>query len=155
MNRPSSTEPPDLWERDGSLRDVYVLGTSETDWASLLEVARNHHATYSYGGAKLPLPQPGALFSNRDRSHLLQIDLGGVLINCHFFVPEEIELDIDPRQVVDESCHEMVLAFLEELAQKIRKPLALTLENAPQLQCLSFDPTTNRWTVHALPGDAT
>jgi len=155
MNRPSAIEPPDLWERDGSFRDVYVFGTSEADWASLLRVARRHHATYRFEGAEAALPSPGAIFANREGGHLLQIELAGVQINCHFFVQDEIELDIDPRQVVDESRHEMVLMFLEELALEIQKPLVLTPENAPETPCLTFNPKAGAWTVHPLRYGAT
>lgn len=145
--RPSSIELPDLWERDGSLRDAYVFGTSEADWISLLEIAREHQAVYFFEGTERPLPQPSTIFSNREEPHLLRINLGGIHVHCHFFVSEEIELDIDPRQIVDESHHEMVLALLEELARKTRKPLILAPENTPESPFLSFDPQTGRWTV--------
>jgi hypothetical protein len=149
MKRPSSIEPSDLWERDGSLRDVHVFGASEADWLSLLAISETHRSAYFFDGVQQPLPQLRAIFDNHEGTHLLQIDAGGVQVNCHFFVPEAIELDIDPRQVVDETCHESVLILLEELARSTQKPLVLTPENTPESPCLSFDPKSERWMVHS------
>jgi hypothetical protein len=34
------TEVSEVWEDDGSLRDIYVLSTAEDDWQRLLDLVR-------------------------------------------------------------------------------------------------------------------
>jgi len=34
------TEVSDFWEHDGSLRDIYVLSTTQDDWQRLLDLVR-------------------------------------------------------------------------------------------------------------------
>ena len=57
------------------------------------------------------IPPVDAIFSNRDGHHMLSIFVSGVTINCHFLFSEEIELDIDPREVKGQFEHEAVLEF--------------------------------------------
>jgi hypothetical protein len=149
MNRPTFAEPPCLWERDGSLRDVYVHGTSEADWLALFAVAARYPHRYSFDGALAELLNPQSIFSNREGPHLLSIIVGGVTVNCHFFQPTEIELDIDPREVTSHTIHEQVLLFLEVLAHETKKSLHITAENSPGSQYLTYEPILSTWTVHA------
>jgi hypothetical protein len=114
----------------------------------------SYFAQYWFLGQARPLPDVSELFATRDHPHMLEIDVHGVKVNCHFFESDEIELDIDPREVVDESRHQAVLRFLEELALQTLKPVLLTAENTPEAPLLSFDPCAKRWQVHPLDQSA-
>jgi hypothetical protein len=149
MNRPSMHQPSDLWQRDGSLRDVYVFDAEPEDWSVLVNLAQSGEYRYSADGVLRSFPGVEGVFAEREASHLLQVQVGAASVNCHFFVPSEIELDIDPREVVDEFTHEAVLSFLESLACGIRKVVALTAENAPESPLLTFDPVSMQWSIHA------
>ncbi|RYZ86761.1 MAG: hypothetical protein EOP06_13895 [Proteobacteria bacterium] len=141
-------EPADLWECDGSLRDVYIDKTDMRDWSALFEVARRNPYAYTFAGAPRELPSPQSIFDNRDGSHLLMVNIGNASINCHFFIPEEIELDIDPRQVTDPATHELILNFLAELSSRVGKELFITAENSPEAVYLRFSPAPASWTSY-------
>ncbi|MDT7836906.1 hypothetical protein [Aquabacterium sp. OR-4] len=151
MNRPTLNQPADLWHVDGSLRDIYVFSTIASDWDALLVLAQTYPHEYTQDGIPHSLPAAAALFRDREHSHLLSILTGAVRINCHFFVPEEIELDIDPWEVIDQEKHVAVLQFVERLAQATRKDAVVTPENTPDKALLQYDHASQVWQVHELP----
>ena len=142
---PPLTVPRNLWLQDGSLRDVYVHETVIGDWVTLLSLAKRHPHAYFAGGERCPLPNPEQIFANAAAGHRLSVRVGNADLNCHFFSLDEIELDIDPRQVVDLPTHEAVLRFVEDLAEATGRIADITLENSPQLPPLRFDPASTRW----------
>lgn len=154
MNRPSMHQPSDLWLSDGSLRDVYMFAAEPKDWRVLVGLAKAAQHKYLAGGVVVPLPTVDAVFHNREVSHLLQIQVGAASINCHFFVSDEIELDLDPREVVDQATHDAVLSFIESLSTGTGKEVSLTAENSPESPYLSFSPASRQWRVHVAPFEA-
>jgi len=76
-----------------------------------------------------------------------------VKIHCHFFVPDEIELDIDPREVVGPQEHSAVLDFLERLSGTTRKSVRLT-ENSPESVLLNYEPAQSIWHIHTSGGES-
>lgn len=148
MNRPAYDEVSGLWEIEGSLRDVYVLQTDPSDWEKLMEFGASFSLTYTFDGTKCALPNVDSVFSNRDGSHLLRVNLGSATANCHFFGMSEIELDLDPREIQNPKTHDEVLSFIEGLAGAIRKPVLITPENGQRIPYLSFEPATSSWHVH-------
>jgi len=141
-------QPNDLWLSDGSLRDVYVSGAEPKDWAVLFDLAMAAQCRYLADGVVAPLPTVDAIFRDRDVSHLLQIQAGRASVNCHFFIPDEIELDIDPREVVDDATHDAILSLLESLSCGTDKCVSLTAEDSPESPYLSFSPVSRQWSVH-------
>src|ERR1051325_5423024 len=100
MNRPCwDATRQQIWYADGSLRDLYIKKTTLADWRRLVEMAAQYQCEYLFDGKPCHLPDVARIFENRVGTHLLRIRLGSVTINSHFFVAEEIELDIDPRNV--------------------------------------------------------
>ena len=70
------TEVSEVWEDDGSLRDIYVLSTTEDDWQRLLDLVRAGAWPYSYteGENSTPLPTNiGDIFAPRTHRLTLQI----------------------------------------------------------------------------------
>src|SRR5215218_3760144 len=109
MKRPTSLEVPGLWESDGSLRDMYVLGTSLKDWRAFLEFASQFPRKYLFDGEAKEQPEVEQLFGNQGGSHLLSLTVGTATVNCHFFVEEEIELDLSPKEIEGPSEHNQLL----------------------------------------------
>lgn len=151
MTRPTPIQPRDLWEKDGSLRDVYVRDTTFTDWALFLSLAGKYGYRYSYEGQNRPLPEVEKIFTARDGAHLLSVELGRVTANCHFFVPDEIELDLDPREIQSDADHYQVLQFLEALSEGMNKMVSVTAENAQDMPYHSYDPLSREWAVYEQP----
>ena len=127
-----------------------MLETSAKDWQALLAYTEQFPRSYSYDSVPKDLADAERLFDDRDRSHLLSVKLGTVLANCHFFSHNEIEFDIDPREIDSPAAHILVLEFMEGLAAAIGKPVRLTPENGADRPCLSYDPTDCRWQIHPL-----
>jgi hypothetical protein len=59
----------------------------------------------------------------------LSVDFAGVIANCHFFTQEEIEFDIDPREVKGQSELDALFGFMHLLADSVGKQCVLTPED--------------------------
>ncbi|MBQ0933684.1 hypothetical protein [Ideonella alba] len=147
MSRPSIEELPHLWLEDGSYRDVYVLGTSLSDWRELSKLACEFPHTYQRDGVDRPLPNASAVFGDRAHTHLLSIRVGNATVNCHYFASSEIELDVDPREVRSSEDHDAILLFVERLSAATGKPARITDENLENSVHLEFDPNSSAWRV--------
>lgn len=91
---------------DGALRDIYIeAGVSV--WNEFLSWAARgaYPIDFRHGSSKRALP--GDLHEIRrlqltEPTTLHLFLSSGCQINCHFFVDEEIEMDIDPREIQDQ-----------------------------------------------------
>lgn len=70
---------------------------------------------------------------------LLSFSLGKVGVNCHFFVKDEIELDIDPREVTSSLEVQALMAFIVELGQALEMDVSLTEEGSPTRKWFGYD----------------
>jgi len=134
---------------EGSLRDIYVLGTTAEDWARVLDAVRHHYAplTFTAGGEPTELPNRAAdIFPlwERETAPLLRFEVEGILVTCHFFTPEEIEFSIDPEDVTGRERLEATADFLRIIARAVGKPALLTPESLPQSPILRAEPTSDR-----------
>lgn len=119
--------------RDGSWRDIYVLGTGIEHWQLALNALRSSPFPMRYfrAGVECALPSQAAeAFPEPGcADRLLSVDLHGPIANTHFFTETEIEFDLDPGDV--RSQHELnsVLHFLHVLANATERETTLTPEN--------------------------
>jgi hypothetical protein len=129
---------------DGSLRDIYVLGTGLPDWQQVLDMVRRWapKPTFAIDGEPTPLPErveeifrPG-----REPSAVLSLGVGGVTLNCHFFAEEEIEFDFDPAEVTGSAQAEALANFMSLLGEATAKIVVLTMENSPAAVILRYSP---------------
>lgn len=123
------------FEIDGSLRDIYFQETTSAEWDKLLDFVRGRKldATYLKDGAAEPVPVSAeSIVEDSDHSHCLKINLAGTIVASHFFTDEEIEMDIDPREVVSQRELDIVLNFMRELGAHLKRNAILTEENSPQ-----------------------
>ncbi len=146
---PSWDEAAPDFARDGSLRDIYVLGTTVEDWERALGAVRERYAPlrFTAGGEPAALPERAAdIFPLREHgtAPLLSFEVGGTLVTCHFFTPEEIEFNIDPGDVTGQDRLEAIADFLRRLAGVVGRPALLTPENLPQSPILRADPNSDR-----------
>jgi hypothetical protein len=130
--------------QDGSLRDVYVVGSSLDDWPALLRALNisEYKLFFSRGGEvqSLPTDMRRQLQDDYDLGYLLQVDLGGPVLNCHFFPDEEIEFDLDPRGVAFIDAAEKVFSFMSRLGNAVKKPVHLTGENVKEWLLFAYEP---------------
>jgi hypothetical protein len=130
------------FDRDGSLRDIYVVETTLADWQSFLDWLRRspYGPVFSSDGAEAILPATAdEVFRVVNESCVLMaIHLGEIQVHCHFFVQSEIELDIDPCQI-DARQFPLLLGFLAGLGDQLDKDVRLTHENDRDRPFLVYD----------------
>jgi hypothetical protein len=143
------------FEPDGSLRDLYVVDTSAREWDRFLAdlPSWGYPARFSLDGVPAPLPSrfEDVRTAQARRSALLQIDVGGLGIACHFFTLEEIELDLDAGEMTDPTRLDPLVEFMRRLGAATGRPVLLTPENARASPILRYSPATNRVTHEVAP----
>ena len=93
-------------------------------------------------GEAIPLPESAAwALAERDvASVMVSVVAGPINANCHFF-GGDLELDIDPREVVTESAFESVLAIMRFIALAVRLPVSAVAEgSSPKYAFLRVSP---------------
>lgn len=135
------------FEFDGSWRDIYVLGTTVSDWQLVLDALRNSSFTvvYRQAGRLTDLPS-GVLDAFSEPGYagrLLSVNASGVTLNCHFFTESEIEFDLDPREVAGPVQFNAVLDFMRLISTACEKPVVLTPENGPETMIFRMYPHTS------------
>ncbi|MGH7170834.1 MAG: hypothetical protein ACRELF_10185 [Gemmataceae bacterium] len=122
---------------DGSWRDIYVLGTDMAAWQRMLDGLRSAGYDLAYfrdlQPSELPVNATEAFPLPGECDRLLSVRFAGVLSNCHFFTPGEIEFDIDPREVKGQEELDAVFGFMRRLAETVGKEAILTAENCPHI----------------------
>jgi hypothetical protein len=116
---------------DGALCEILVFDATEADWQRSIDALRTWASTpvYTSGGQALPLPERiSGLLADPDTNHLLSVSVNGVTFNCHFFDRNEIEFDIDPREVTDGGKGETIARFMALLGTVTGKPVVLVEE---------------------------
>ncbi len=141
------------FEWDGSWRDIYLLATDEKDWQRLLAwLARSaYRLEFTTNGQPRPLPQDTAeIFVARSETMLLlRVDPEHLGLNCHFFGVEQIEFDLDPRDITDADRFGSLLEFMRGLSEVLGKEIRLTPENMENLPYFRFTPQTGSWEWYA------
>lgn len=137
-----------IFEVDGTLRDIYVLNTSITDWQKTLDWLRTSPYQLTFRGPhdEIALPERiETIFEARDDTgdHItsfLSVKIGSCILNCHFFWEKDIEFDLDPREISSVADVNQVFEFMEHLARTVEKPAILTPESVEEVALFCFDP---------------
>lgn len=130
-----------IW--DGAWRDIYIHNTTIKDWNLVYDRLRSAYALkYFVDGSRKPPPLTvEEAFETRNTAMaLLSVDVGGIIVNSHFFQGEGIEFDIDPREVDSQRALDELLKFLKTIGEACEKPVSLTPENLPEHPIIVFDP---------------
>ena len=138
---------------DGSLRDLYILDADMQTWQRALDWLRTSSYPLSYTIEKEQVELPadaGAIFSKRlEASPLLSVDVQGIRINSHFFIAEQIEFDIDPREVNNEAQFGHLCEFMQRLGQHLGQSVILTPETSGREEeevILRYSPIRDQFT---------
>lgn len=131
---------------DGSLRDIYVLETDEQDWQKLLTFLRtsSYSVRFITAGKDQSLPDQIRDIFAMIHTHggMLQVDAEHLKLHCYFYTYEEIEFDIDPRDMNNEQQVARLLDFMRVIATTLNKEIILAPENMPERPLFRFNPTT-------------
>jgi hypothetical protein len=71
--------------------------------------------------------------------------VGSTTLNSHFFSVNQIDLDIAPRELALPEDHSRIIDFLETLAHRLDKPVAITPEGMPDAPFASYEPGIKSW----------
>jgi hypothetical protein len=121
---------------DGSLRDIYVLGTTQDDWSKWIGLINQKYPVEFYNGqteqseATINMNVVFDYFNGKtDLLNSATVTLGNIIIKCHFFTEQEIENDIDPREVDTIEDHHRLVSYLVDISKVLNKTVVLTAEN--------------------------
>jgi hypothetical protein len=141
-----------IFEPDGSLRDIYVQEVSISDWEKLIDLL-NENYPLKYG-----ITDEERSTSQIDKDYIIRyltgetsemecksiaIDFGGIDANCHFFLSEQIEFDIDPKEITSLEDFEKVEKFMQAISWALEQQVTLTDENSPEFPLVKVDVTRN------------
>jgi hypothetical protein len=131
------------FEADGSLRDIYVYQVSSDYWDMFLKkiMASGYKLEFIHSHKLMPLPLTLNTIQALQETDPTTLGIwvnDNMLLNCHFFIATEIELDLSPRDINTENDYEVLLTFLSWLANTLKKNVHLTHENSPELEILQI-----------------
>lgn len=137
-----------IFEPDGTLRDIYVENVNIEDWKILIDYLNASHIL-KYGPSN-----ENKIVNKADKDYLIKlltdetgemelktvsVIIENIIINTHFFTIDEIEFDIEPREINSETDYEKLLSFMNEISKLLNKPLILTGENQIDFPLIKTD----------------
>ena len=131
-----------IFESDGSLRDIYIQDISLLQWGKLIDhLNASFNLTYS---DRDKIDKEYVIEYLRDtsgemESKSLTIHLGQIKVNCYFFLQEQIEFDIDPKEVNSLSDFEKIEKFMTSISETLQEQVTLTAENSPEFPLFKVD----------------
>jgi len=136
---------------DGSLRDIYVTPATLNDWRVIYPLLRDAPGVkYSVDGIakQIPASVEESFVARQSANPLLYFRVGPISVCFHFFSEEEIECDVDPRDIGSQSDLDALLGFVSQLADAVRKPIIITPENSREYPFITYEPETRRFQYH-------
>ena len=118
---------------DGALIDLIAPGTGEAEWEAMWAALKSGPFPLRAfrDGEPAALPESAAwVFEERKKATIrVAVQAGSVVANCHFF-GGELELTIDPREVISEAAFESVLDLMRLVAKAIQRPVLAVPEGS-------------------------
>jgi hypothetical protein len=148
-----------VFEVDGSLRDILVFNTTLADWQKMMDWLRTSSYTLKFRGLEnetLPEQVQTIFARNEEILSFMSVDVGEATLNCHFDWEKDIEFDLDPREMASEAVVQRVFDFMAHLGNLIGKQVDLCPEGGyrhpialfrydPAIAKLVFNPDNHEW----------
>ncbi|WP_017580182.1 hypothetical protein [Nocardiopsis valliformis] len=133
----------------GSLPDLRIPDTTVNDWQTLLHlvVERGWRHRYSEGDAVAPLPQAQTVLSRPADAECPRLRVwpsDGVLAIFCFYAPDEIDFDVDLRELQGQERLDVLCGFLAEIGRRLGKPVLMDPEGDYGHPVLGFDVRADR-----------
>ncbi|MDX2546149.1 hypothetical protein ACOT81_27355 [Streptomyces sp. WI04-05B] len=144
---------PDLL---GSLPDVRVPSASVEDWQAVLDLVaeKGWKCQYSEGEAVLPVPRAETVLSRPADAEcpVLRVwPTADVLAIFRFHADDEVEFDVDLRELQGQERLDVFCGFLREIGRRLEKPVLMDPEGDQGHPVLGFDVEADRVLVVAAP----
>jgi len=121
-----------IFKPDGSLRDIYIQETSLSDWDKLIDILNSEYDLKYFSENKIDKKEVFKYLQDKTgeiERKTVSINIKNVKINCHFFLIEQIEFDVEPSEIKSKSEFDSLLSFMATLSTKLKKQITLTGEN--------------------------
>ncbi|MDA2809780.1 hypothetical protein O4J56_03935 [Nocardiopsis sp. RSe5-2] len=140
----------------GSLPDLRVPNTTVNDWQSLLDliVERGWEHRHSEGDAVVPLPRAQTVLSRAADAECPELRVwpsDGVLAIFRFYAVDEIDFDVDLRELQGQERLDTLCGFLAAIGRCLGRPVLMDPEGDCGHPVLGFDVHTGRVTRLAEP----
>ncbi|MFE9429098.1 hypothetical protein ACFYNO_39825 [Kitasatospora sp. NPDC006697] len=137
---------PDLM---GALPDLSVEGTSVEDWQAVFDVVRSCGWAWEYSQGRVAVPLPLAVEvlsrpADAETVNLQVWPVSGVLAIFRPMFAEEIDFDVDLRELQGQEGVDVLCGFLAAVGRRLGKPVAMTAEGDYGRPVLGFDPAADR-----------
>lgn len=146
MNSTSWNEIKWIFEQDGSLRDIYVQDVGLEDWEKVIEYLNsNNQIRFSIGGESVSnvIDKDYVVSYLSDNSGemlcpYLTIQIDNLSINSYFFLVDQIEFDIDPKEVNSLNNYNKIENFMRSISKLLGTQITLTGENTPEFPLIKI-----------------
>ena len=133
-----------IFEPDGSLRDIYVQDVTLSDWEKLIDFLNLNYNIIFGEDEKNQIDKDYVIKYLKDEtgemeSKSLKIDFNGVNFHCYFFLPDQIEFDIDPKEIKTINDFESIETFMVSISKTLKNQVTLTGENSPEFPLFKID----------------
>jgi hypothetical protein len=140
----------------GSLPDVRVPNTSVEDWQAVLDlvVEKGWKCRYSEGETVLPVPRAKAVLSRPADAECPELRVwptAEVLAIFRFHAEDEVDFDVDLRELRGQERLDVFCGFLRELGRRLGKPVLMDPEGDYGHPVLRFDVEADRVVLCADP----
>lgn len=128
----------------GSLPDVRVPDASVEDWQAVLDLisASGWKCRYSEGEVVMPVPRAEAVLSRPADAECPDLRVWltpDVLVIFRFCAPEEIDFDVDLRELQGQERLDVFCGFLRAIGRRLGKPVLMEPEGDCGHPVLRFD----------------
>jgi hypothetical protein len=144
-----------IFDPDGSWRDIYVQDISIEDWASLIDLLNLKYDLHFSSPKLAPADKIDKAYiidylndqSGELESPFVTVKLGEISANCHFFLPNQIEFDIDPSEVNSINDFDQIAKFMISVSEILENQVTLTWENDIKFPLIKVDVDRNINTI--------
>jgi hypothetical protein len=140
----------------GALPDVSVAGASVEDWQAVFDLVRSSDwaCEYMEGGVAGPLPPAVEVLTRPAEAETVDLrvwPVPGVLVIFRPMAAEEIDFDVDLRELQGQEGVDILCRFLTAVGRRLGKPVVMTAEGDYKNPVLGFDPAVDRVVLMAAP----
>ncbi|MFE0703986.1 hypothetical protein [Streptomyces sp. NPDC058872] len=144
---------PDLM---GALPDVRVPDASVEDWQTVLDLVaeKGWKWQYSEGETVLPVPRAEVVLSRPADAECPALRVwptADVLLIFRFHAADEVDFDVDLRELQGQQRWEVFCVFLREIGRRLGKPVRMDPEGDYGHPVLGFDVEADRVVLLAGP----
>ncbi|AIY14005.1 MULTISPECIES: hypothetical protein [Cellulophaga] len=127
-----------IFKADGALRAIYILNSSISDWKKVIAIInQKYHVNFrnsDEGNFTKKIDDRLIIdyLTNRkktDETKLASILIGEIRLNCHFFQDDEIEFDINPKEINSIKDFELIESFMYDISETLGKEVILKYDD--------------------------